>query len=60
MGDAQSTAVLLWYSGIHLPERESWALQGASVSSESRGDVELKFHMTRANIRVIISGIIFI
>ena len=34
-----------YQSLINLPERESWALQGAS--SSSRGDVELKFKRTR-------------
>ena len=36
-----------YQSLIDLPERESWALQGASSSSKSRGDVELKFKRTR-------------
>lgn len=36
-----------YQSLINLPERESWALQGASSSSKSRGDVELKFKRTK-------------
>ena len=36
-----------YQSSIDLPERESWALQGALSSSKSRGDVELKFKRTR-------------